>query len=49
MKDIDYLKKQAALKAVGYVESGMILGLGTGSTAWYALDEVGRRIREGRG
>jgi ribose 5-phosphate isomerase A len=48
MKDIDYLKKQAALKAVGYVESGMILGLGTGSTAWFALEEIGRRIREGR-
>jgi ribose 5-phosphate isomerase A len=48
MKDIDYLKKLAALKAVGYVESGMILGLGTGSTAWFALEEIGRRIREGR-
>jgi ribose 5-phosphate isomerase A len=48
MKDIDYLKKQAALKAVSYVESGMILGLGTGSTAWFALEEIGRRIREGR-
>lgn len=33
----DELKQQAAWKAVEYVSSGMVLGLGTGSTAAYAV------------
>jgi len=48
MKNIDHLKKQAALKAVEFVESGMVLGLGSGSTARYALDEISKRFREGK-
>jgi ribose 5-phosphate isomerase A len=40
-------KKQAALKAVESVESGMILGLGSGSTALYALEAIGSRIQNG--
>lgn len=45
MKKFDDLKKQAALKAVDFVETGMILGLGSGSTAWFALEEIGKRIQ----
>lgn len=43
---LDALKKQAAIQAVAHIESGMIVGLGTGSTARHAVDEVGRRMRE---
>ena len=41
------LKKNAALKAASFVEDGMLVGLGTGSTAKYAVEEVGRRIATG--
>ena len=40
-------KKSAALKAVEFVESGMIIGLGFGSTAIYAVREIARKLREG--
>ncbi len=40
-------KRAAALKAVALVRSGMALGLGTGSTARFAVEEIGRRLREG--
>lgn len=43
----DRLKKQAGEAAVDSVESGMVLGLGTGSTTRYALEELGRRIKSG--
>jgi len=41
------LKKKAALKAVEFVKDGMVVGLGTGSTAKYAVEEIGRRIKAG--
>ncbi len=40
------LKKAAGIAAVKYVEDGMSLGLGTGSTVRYSILEIGRRIRE---
>lgn len=40
-------KRAAALKAVALVRSGMALGLGTGSTARFAVAEIGRRLRQG--
>lgn len=40
-------KEEAARYAVRYVESGMTVGLGTGSTAIYAVREIARRLREG--
>jgi ribose 5-phosphate isomerase A len=40
-------KKIAAEKAVEYVENGMILGLGTGSTTYWAIQRIGQRIKEG--
>lgn len=43
----DALKRQSAEAAVADVEDGMILGLGTGSTAAIAVDLLGARVREG--
>lgn len=40
-------KEAAALKAVEFVESGMIVGLGTGSTAIHAVHEIARKLSEG--
>jgi len=39
-------KKRAALEAVKHVKNGFVLGLGSGSTAAYAIQEIGRRIRQ---
>ena len=40
-------KKIAAEKATESVKSGMVVGLGTGSTVYYALLKLGDRVREG--
>ncbi len=40
-------KKNAALKAVTYIKSGQTIGLGTGSTAYYAIQKVGELVKEG--
>jgi len=42
------LKQLAAARAVEAVQSGMVLGLGTGSTARYATEMIGERLRDGR-
>lgn len=42
------LKRQAAEYAVRYVESGMAVGLGTGSTAIFAVRYIGELLRTGR-
>lgn len=42
----DY-KAQAAERAVALVASGMVVGLGTGSTAIYATRRIGQLLREG--
>ncbi|KAJ1701230.1 hypothetical protein LUZ63_001009 [Rhynchospora breviuscula] len=44
----DDLKKLAAIKAVEYVSSGMVLGLGTGSTAAFVVDEIGALLKSGK-
>lgn len=44
----DRLKKEAGQAVVDFIESGMVLGLGTGSTTSYALEEIGRRIKSGK-
>lgn len=43
---MEALKKQAGIKAAEYVQSGMVVGLGTGSTAYYFVEELGRRVKE---
>ena len=45
--DRDELKKMAGEKAVEYIESGMVVGLGYGSTAIHALRLIGELIRRG--
>ena len=42
------LKKEAAEYAVRYVKSGMAVGLGTGSTAIFAVRSIGAMLRDGR-
>jgi len=41
------MKRLAAEKACEYIEDGMILGLGTGSTVDYALIKIGNMIKDG--
>jgi len=43
----DQLKMAAAESAVALVSDGMIVGLGTGSTATFAVASLGRRVSEG--
>ncbi|KAJ0538861.1 putative ribose-5-phosphate isomerase [Helianthus annuus] len=43
----DDLKKLAADKAVEYVKSGMVLGLGTGSTAAFVVAKIGELYASG--
>ncbi len=45
--DIEALKRQAGEKAVEFVQPGMIIGLGTGSTAVHATRKIGRMWRAG--
>ena len=39
-------KQKVALAAAALVESGQVVGLGTGSTVAYAIKELGRRAKE---
>jgi len=41
------LKRQAAEHALGQVESGMVVGLGTGSTVAHLLELLGSRLQSG--
>ena len=45
--DLNKLKNKAAVEAVKNVESGMVLGLGTGLTANFAIREISRLLKEG--
>lgn len=40
-------KKSVALAAAQLVKNNDVVGLGTGSTAYYAIEELGRRVKEG--
>jgi ribose 5-phosphate isomerase A len=44
---VEQMKQKAALRALEAVESGMKLGLGTGSTARYFVDGLGAKIVDG--
>jgi ribose 5-phosphate isomerase A len=48
VNDLSQFKKQAAEKAVEDIESGMIIGLGTGSTVSFALKKISNLIKEGK-
>jgi len=41
------LKEQAARRALAFVRSGMVLGLGTGSTTAYFIDLLGAELQAG--
>ncbi|NIS38448.1 ribose 5-phosphate isomerase A, partial [Candidatus Saccharibacteria bacterium] len=45
--DLKKLKKQAAEKAVEYIQDGMVVGLGTGSTTHFAIEKIGELINSG--
>jgi ribose 5-phosphate isomerase A len=41
------MKRMASEKAVEYVEDGMVIGLGTGSTVQYAIRKIGELVKDG--
>jgi ribose 5-phosphate isomerase A len=45
---IERAKKAAALEAMKQIEDGFTIGLGSGSTTAYAIEELGNRIRKER-
>lgn len=45
--EIDHWKRAAAEEAVAQVQDGMVVGLGTGSTATLALEALARRMAAG--
>jgi len=47
MDDAEVLKRQAAARALDFVQPGMRLGLGTGSTARYFVELLAERVRGG--
>lgn len=45
--DREALKRQAGEAAAALVRSGMVVGLGTGSTVRYTIEAIGRRVQAG--
>ena len=45
--DVDSLKCAAGEAAAALVENGMVVGLGTGSTAKFAVEAIGTRVKAG--
>ncbi len=43
----DESKREAARRSMRYIENGMRVGLGTGTTAKHVLELLGERVREG--
>ena len=41
-------KKKASLEAVKHAKDGFTVGLGSGSTVAYAIQEIGKRIQQGK-
>ena len=39
--------QMAGYRAAEFVENGMIVGLGTGSTAYYAIERIGQMVQQG--
>lgn len=48
MTSIETFKRQAAEQAVEQIQSGMVVGLGTGSTAVWAVRRIGELIESGQ-
>ncbi len=47
MNEIERLKRQAAERAVEFIEDGMVLGLGSGSTVRHVLEILAERRKQG--
>ena len=47
MDAITKAKKAAGEKAAALVQPGMLVGLGTGSTAYWAIEKIGQLVKEG--
>ncbi len=39
-------KQLAAEKAVSFLDNGMTIGLGTGSTAYWAIEKIGEKVNK---
>lgn len=46
--EIDELKRRVGEIAAGYIQSGMVVGLGSGSTAFHFIRALGKRWHEGQ-
>ena len=49
MADLSTLKRDAGRHAADLVRSGMLVGLGTGSTAYFAIERIAERLRDEAG
>lgn len=47
LSDKEKEKKVAALEAVKFVQPGSIVGLGTGSSAYYAIQQIAELVKQG--
>lgn len=47
LSPVERFKREAALRALALVRSGMVLGLGTGSTAKWVVAELGAKLASG--
>ncbi|HEY6976097.1 MAG TPA: ribose-5-phosphate isomerase RpiA [Chitinophagaceae bacterium] len=47
MLSTDEIKKKAAVYAADFIQNEMIVGLGTGSTVYWLILELGKRVKEG--
>ncbi|WP_026569490.1 ribose 5-phosphate isomerase A [Sediminibacillus sp. JSM 1682029] len=45
--DVEEKKRRAGEKAVEYIEDGMTIGLGSGSTVYWMMKKLGERIKQG--
>ena len=45
---VDVARKRAAMEAVKLVENSFVVGLGSGSTAAFAIEYIGNRIRQNK-
>lgn len=47
MLSTDEIKKSAAVYATDFIKNEMTIGLGTGSTVYYLIYELGKRVQQG--
>jgi ribose 5-phosphate isomerase A len=47
VSDRDQLKRAAAIRALDFVEQGMVIGLGTGTTVAFVIEELASRVANG--